>query len=594
MRTQQFFSCVATAAALAAQNAFPLPASAAPGSTNAFENTAPFVAPARMDQSLIVNRTTLNGQGLPATFGLWDMSDYDPTGRYIFTPSEVGTGCGLFRYDTQTGALAVLMVGNTLLLRNPNPVGWLASNDNFSRFDPCTWTPFGTVITGEETTGGRAFEVTNPLSAGPFQVRWLSQIPSVAHEGMRFDRNGNLYLVDEDNSGCIYKFVPATPGDLSVGQTFVLSVNSYATNPNAVPSEAWNSTANRLTNRFGLATWVPLTGPAGVQITTANPFAYVTTTGGRTAADEVFGTPYGRPEDMDVNRLASGNDCLYVAITSETRVISIELLTSSTAMVREFINYDTMNLATGSDVNPLQNDPYTSPGSGTVFATPDNIAVDAWGSIYAIEDGEPNGGDIWKAIDTNRDGVAEAIGLFLSLGITGSEPSGMLFNPAEPWKFAVNIQHPASGNDATWEFDTRPYAGSDLDLVLKGGVNELPRTGPGECVRTAKGFDTVVMRVESPNGALDTAPFTILLQPFATSAGQPIFLPPLWMSPFSPMFVLIGGYVGQFPTVLPYGGTSVAVTVPPGLLGLSIMTQAVAVSGVGSLVLTDGLEFILK
>ncbi|MEZ6037121.1 MAG: DUF839 domain-containing protein [Planctomycetota bacterium] len=590
-------TCIAllgAAASLAAQNTYPLPASAAPGSTNGTEATAPFVSPLRMRQTKVVDRNTLNTQGLPSTFGLWDMSDFDPTGRYVFTPSENGTGCGVFRFDQQTGQMVVLMAGNPNLSRNPDPNTWSASNDNFARFDPCTYTPFGTILAGEETTGGRLFEILNPLSNGPFQVRWLTSVPSMSHEGIRFDAEGNLYTVDENNSGCVYKFVPTVPGDLSAGQSFVLVVDGYANDPNAAPNENWNSTANRLTTRTGAAHWEPLTGPQGQQITAQNPFAYVTVDGGRLASDEVMGTPFGRPEDMDFNVLASGNQCLYFTATSENTIYSIELTSASTCVVRHFVDYDTINLATGQDVNPSQNDPYTSAGSGTVLASPDNISVDAFGNVYIIEDGEPNGGDIWKAVDADKDGVAEAMGLFVSLGISGSEPTGMIWDPSNPYRFIVNVQHPASGNDATWAFDTRPYDGSNQDLTLLTGINGLPSTGPGEYVRTADGFDTIVVKVDSPNGTHYADPFAVFLQPIVTAQGQFVFLPPLWMNIFQPTYVLMGGYVGQFPTVLPYGGSSTAVVVPPGLAGVSVMLQGIAVADDGSLVVTDAAEIVLK
>jgi hypothetical protein len=595
MRTRLTLCVLVAASSLAAQNTFPLPASAVPGSTNSTENTAPFLAPMRMTQSLVTNRNTLNAQGLPSTFGLWDMSDFDPTGRYIFTPSEVGTGAGVFRYDTQTGQMVVLMVGNTSLPRSADPTTWVATNDNFARFDPCTFTPFGTVLTGEETTGGRLFEVTNPMSNGPFNVRWLTQMPAMSHEGVRFDAAGNLYTVDEDNSGCIYKFVPTVPGDLSAGQTFVLSIDGYAVDPNAAPNETWNSTANRLTTRTGAAHWVALTGPNGQQITTQNPFLYATVNAGRIAADEVMGTPFGRPEDLDKNRLANNNECLYFTATSENTVYGIELTGSNTATVRTFCNFNTINLATGADVNPLQNDPYTSPGSANpVFSSPDNLAVDHFGNVYVIEDGEPNGGDIWKCIDADRDGVAEGMGIFVSLGISGSEPTGMIWHPTNPYRFIVNVQHPASGNDATWQFDTRPYAGSNGDLQLLTGVNAVSTTGPGEFVKTALANSVVGFQTVSPNGSLNGQPFAVLLQPVSTFAGATPFLPPLWMSPFQAIIPLVGGPIGQFHTVLPFNGSSTAVQVPAFLAGISVIAQSIGVASNGSLVCSDAHEIVLR
>lgn len=586
--------CIAVAASsLAAQNPFPLPASA--GSTTATENTAPFVIPTRMTQTLITNRNTLLGQGLAPTLNNWDMVAFDSSSRFIFVPCEnFAQGAGLFRYDTQTGAFATLLLGNGTgnAGRTANPVGWNPATDEFTSMDPSTWTPWGSVICGEETTGGRMFEVLNPLApTGPFQVRWLSSIPGVSHEGMRFDANDALYFIDEENSGSIYKFVPTVAGNLAAGQTFVLRVDAYAADANARAGEAWNSTSNRLTTRTGQATWVPMTDANGVALTTANPFVWVTATGGRTAADELVGTPYGRPEDLDVKTLASGRQAVFVATTSENTVYSIELVSNSTAIVRTFVNFNSINLYTGADVSPLQNDPYTSPGAVGIN-NPDNLAIDAWGSVYVIEDNNP--GDVWKCVDANNDGVAEALGLFITLGVGGSEPSGMIFDPNDPYRFICCIQHPSTGNDALWSFSTRPYAGSNGDLVLKTGVDAAGRTGPGEFVKSATAGSVVGFETSSPNGAQNGRPFAILLQPVSTASGTAPFLPPLWMSPYLPIIPLVGGPIGQFTTVLPFGGSSTAVQVPAFLGGISVIAQSIAVAANGALICSDAHEIVLR
>jgi len=329
--------CIAVAtASLAAQNPFPLPASA--GSTTATQDTAPFVIPTRMTQTRLTDRTTLMGQGLPSTLINWDMVAFDSSSRYIFVPCEnFGAGGGLFRYDTQTRTHVTIWHGDSAG-RNPDPSTFNPATDDTVANDPCTWTPWNTIIFGEEATGGRFFECTNPLSpTGPFNIVWHTKIPGLSHEGMRFDANGNLYIIDEDNSGCIYKFVPTVPGDLSNGQTFVLSVDAYAASPNAAPNESWNSTTNRLNTRTGQATWVAMTDANGVALTTTNPFVWVTAASGRAAADELVGTPYGRPEDLDIKTLANGRQAIFVATTSENTVYSIELVSSTTAMVRTFV-----------------------------------------------------------------------------------------------------------------------------------------------------------------------------------------------------------------------------------------------------------------
>ena len=222
--------CLGLAASLAAQDAFPLPASAT--STTATQDTAPFVVPLRMKQTRVTDRFTLQAAGLGATLNNWDMIALDPSSRYVFVPCEnFGAGGGVFRYDTQTNTHVEIWRGNGTgaANRNANPATFDATTDETVANDPCTWTPWNTIIFGEEATGGRFFECTNPLSpTGPFNIVWHSKVPSVAQEGMRFDAAGNLYFIDESNSGSIYKYVPATPGDLSQGQTFVLSVDAYA------------------------------------------------------------------------------------------------------------------------------------------------------------------------------------------------------------------------------------------------------------------------------------------------------------------------------------------------------------------------------
>lgn len=585
---------LATSTALVAQNSFPLPASAS--STTHVENTAPFVVPLRMTQTLVTNRNTLMAQGLPTSLINWDMIALDPSSRYVFVPCEnFGGGGGVFRYDTQTGVATVIWHGNNAGVnnRNSNPATFNASTDETAANDPCSWTPWGTIVFGEEATGGRFFECTNPLSPnGPFNIVWHAKIPAVSQEGMRFDAQGNLYFIDEDNSGSIYKYVPVVAGDLSSGQTFVLSIDGYAAHPNAVPAENFNSTSNRLTTRVGPATWVPMTDVNGNQTTTVNPFTFVTAPSGRAAADEVVGTPFGRPEDMDIGRLANGNEVIYVALTSENRVISIELLTGTSCIVRDFVNYDTINLATGMDVNPAQQDPFTNPGGGTVLNNPDNIAIDAWGGVYVIEDSNP--GDVWKCIDADGDGVAESLGLFITLGVGGSEPTGMIFDPNHPYRFLCCVQHPSSGNEAIWAFETRPYAGSNQDLDLLTGISAMPRTGPGEFVKSAYPLDIVNIQVKSTDNTYTGRPFAVLLQAFGTGSGTVPFLPPLWMSPYYPIVSLVGGPAGNFTAVLPFGGSNTAVQVPAFLSGISVMTQGVVVDQQGRLVLTDGHEVVLR
>lgn len=386
---------------------------------------------------------------------MWDMAAFDATGRFVLVPHESPWSAGLSRYDRYRDRNELLWNGD-----GQGALGdW--SND-FAAFDPATFTPNCTVFVAEEWSGeGRLFETTNPFApVEEIEVRELESIANVAHEGLRFSADRKtLYFIDEWNSGSIYKFVMKKKGDYTRGQTFVLAVDAFAGNP----ADNFNEPSNAGQPRTGLATWVPITDEQGNPLTTVDPFrngptndprTNADTRGGRPAADEVNGTPYGRPEDMEVARLANGNEVVYFTATSEQSVYGIEELGGGKARVTLFVGP-----ATPKNVG-------FAPTTGALNS-PDNLAQDAFGNIFIIEDapnGSSTGGDIWFARDTDNDGVAESIDHFLSIRVAGSEATGMIFNPLAPTQFVVHVQHPDSTDltqvpggfgDAMWEFDVK-------------------------------------------------------------------------------------------------------------------------------------------
>ena len=403
-------------------------------------NNNPFNLPPNFSQEFVASRTSLaadfvaKGEVYPATFGNWDMLDFGGSNaEYIFIPHEVGDGAGLTRLNRNTGEAVVLLQGIPAHPFDTDPTdGWDHMNDNFGGLDPAKMTPAGTLLTAEEWAGGgRMFELLNPTTAtGQLDAnwRWLTSIPSVSHEGVQFDKAGNMYFVDENSSGSIYRFEPKTANDLSKGRTSVLVVNGGGVD-----------------GAVGHAQWVPITDMDSNATTTADPFDY-TSRGGRAAADEVGGTGYCRPEDLSVTTLASGNEALYFPATCAQIIYSVELIDESNAVVREFVN---------SNVTPdvLGNNPVgTGGGNASVYGlnNPDNVAADVAGNVFIIEDQNP--GDIWMAIDEDKDGVAESVALFASLGKYGSEPTGFKNDPRDPFIWYVHVQHPSThgNNDALW------------------------------------------------------------------------------------------------------------------------------------------------
>ena len=194
-------------------------------------------------QESIADRNTQLAANIPNS-GSWDMNTVNETGphkgRFLFAVFE--STAGVQRHDLLAG------VTDTIWF-SPTPTSSI-------RFDPSFWTPWGTLITGQEewctavagcTTNiyGRLFELRNPIDAPPIlkPVTTASNInadfvhrnviPRAAHEGMQFDKAGNFYFIDELNGGNIYKFTSAANwGDVKSGkadyfaggQSFVMRV----------------------------------------------------------------------------------------------------------------------------------------------------------------------------------------------------------------------------------------------------------------------------------------------------------------------------------------------------------------------------------
>jgi uncharacterized protein len=421
----------------------PIPSSAGPTSTEA----APIIfGNPSIQQASIANRSAQLSFGKPNS-GSWDMNTLNETGtqrgRFLFTVFETEQS-GVQRHDLKTGQTDTIW--HTLF------------QDGHVSFDPSFWTPWGTLITGEESWEpaaagstspyGRLFEFKNPLEAPPITGPLTSTsnngadfvhqnlIPRTSHEGIQFDEAGNMYFIDELNGGNIYKYTSAA--DLSkvkagadyfaAGQTFVLRVGDGNT-PNAT----------------GSYVWVPFTNSAGAALPgalTITDIRGITSVDARNTTNlpAFKGTDYQRPEDMQIQTIGR-NQYLYVTTTTTHEVYRLDLQNSTISL---FVNRNTIDLATG---NPV----------GTALSSPDNLAVDNDGNIYIVEDrGGGVDDDIWFARDLNKDGdladPGEGIGRWASNGTVGSEFTGLYFDPVDSKRGWVNIQHPNSNDDRTIEF----------------------------------------------------------------------------------------------------------------------------------------------
>lgn len=373
--------------------------------------TAPFVLsnPAFTQQTVKINNN-------PTNFGgSWDMIDTNRTGvdagRYLFTPYETGSA-GVMRIDTTTNTAQTIVAPGT---------------QGFVSGDASRWTPWGGYLTAEESWGtgstkGRLFEITNPL-ADASSINFVNRttsLPNISHEGLAFDNSNNLYFIDEVDGGAVYKFTSTNPNAtngndfFAAGQTFALKAN---------------------TGKTGAFSWAALTDASGTLLAaTASSDLASSTFDGRKAADQVSATNYNRPEDLEIQHGANG-EILYVATTTDHEVYAINLTTNSVSL---FANRSTLDLGTGA-------------AAGTTYTNPDNLAIDADGNIYIVED-QPGGvANIWLTKDLNKDGdltdAGEGMGRWLTLSTKGAEPTGLYFDVFDPTVAYVNVQHPDSAKD---------------------------------------------------------------------------------------------------------------------------------------------------
>lgn len=431
-------------------NFTPLNSSAGPTLTPATPIT---LSSPNFSQATIADRATQNLLAPGSNSGNWDMITANETGpnagRYLFMPFETATG-GVQRIDLQD----LNYNTRTVTIVAPGTQGFVSG-------DASRWTPWGSYVTAEESWGagstkGRLFEVTNATTAaanaGTFVQRTV--VPRVSHEGLAFDNSKAMYFVDELNGGSIYKYVstnanaPDGNGYFAAGQTFALKVGAGG--------QFEGSNAPAIT---GASSWVAITDVNGGAIAGVSTVLGDGTIDGRVTADHasILATGYNRPEDLEIQNLANGDQLLYFATTDSdtdnnggtgtSRVYTTNL---TTGVVSLFADSNTIDLATGLPV-----------GSGLRNA--DNLAIDAAGNIYLIED--RNGGvddDIWFANDLNKDGdlldAGEGLARWASNGATGSEFTGLYFSKTDPNVAYVNIQHPADGVDRTMMITAVPEA----------------------------------------------------------------------------------------------------------------------------------------
>ena len=408
----------------------PISASAYGHETDIDLNASPWLIPDGFTQSIVSDESDLDiyvGTDWP------DMNTVNETkkhaGRYLYRTHEVrggaiGNDANSLRHDGGSGgAVSVvdLKTGET-----KEVVG----RADWEALDGIVWTPWHTVLFAEEVIDSLRPDPDAPLAKSglvyelkldkkdPTKMESVSVLPklgALSHEGLEIDDQGNVYVIDEDKKGSIYKFVPTTYGDLTDGQLYALKVDAGKT---------------------GSAKWLALDMDQ-VQISA------------RVAATTSGATQFCRPEDLE--RIGQ---TLYAALTCEDVDNSANI--SGTNAAGYAVG---AVLAVTLDETPMvkyavasgKNTSFEKHSiAQTGFAKVDNLAHGPDGKLWMVEDNDYS--DIWvfdpASDDANNDGYQDGVHLFASLKDKPAEGTGIYFGK-DPHSLFVNVQHSGTGNDKT-------------------------------------------------------------------------------------------------------------------------------------------------
>ena len=398
----------------------------------------PFLLPGGYEQQVVAQE---GEPGFNVNSDNWDMN----------TQNEFGKDAGRYVYRTHENRSGqASQVSLTDLKTGQNKI--LAERSDWEAFDGIVWTPWGTILAAEEVItasardpqalqaeAGLVYEFfldrDDPSRLDPSRepmtapgdgttdttadgIRVRPAIGSKSHEGMRFDKRGNLYGIAEsrgrttvNQAGAIFRFVPDRKGDLSRGR-----LQAYDS-PNGQDGEGRWIDLDRTQSQIDADREAEMKG-----------------------ANE-----YQRPEDVETGQSTgkdrnNGANTLYVALTEgdDEGVLAIDLSKKD----RPF-GYDYVGKQAGN----------ASEAEG--FDAPDNLALDRKGNLVIAEDppGNPIGADYFVAApprgsDDDEEGgkrhqPARTVQRFASLKDCLGEPSGPYFALKGTEKFAEQNPDPA-------------------------------------------------------------------------------------------------------------------------------------------------------
>lgn len=256
-----------------------------------------------------------------------------------------------------------------------------------------------------------------------------------------------VYSGDDQNGGCLYKYISSTPGKIFPGQLYV--------------------------GDFSKGEWVPISLE---QIELVRKFANETEMliRCREAAILVGGTPLDRPEDIEIDPL---DGSILMALTNNK---PDENYFGSMMRINETDGYDGLSFSY---------DTFLTGGEETGFACPDNLVFDPAGNLWFTSD--ISGKDInlppYQAFGNNglfvvpRHGVNAGKVIQMASAPNDAEFTGPCFGP--DGSLFLSVQHPGETSPGPWELTsnwpdgpgTIPKPGV---IVIKGALLQDLQVAP--------------------------------------------------------------------------------------------------------------------
>ena len=227
--------------------------------------------------------------------------------------------------------------------RRPTRSGRAPTRASHVAFDACYWTPWGTLITAEESLGDRSPPARpvavrtavraqepdstraghlppSPPTATTAPISSIrTSIPRVSHEGIQFDKAGNMYFIDELNGGTSTSSRRRRKlGRRDVGQGATTSMPdrrsccASATATRRTPPAATPGCRSPMRTAQALPGAITITDVSGVTSVDAR---------NTTDLPAFKGTDYQRPEDMQIQTI-DGQRYLYVDDDEHPRGLS--------------------------------------------------------------------------------------------------------------------------------------------------------------------------------------------------------------------------------------------------------------------------------